>query len=138
MRSLPFAMNAPRKKVLLVDDSKTILLQERMILGNGPWELVVALDGEEAVEKARAELPDLILMDVVMPRMNGFDACRLLHSRDETAQIPVIMVTTRSEIESVEAGYESGCADYVIKPIDPQELIAKVESFLGGADVHPC
>ena len=127
-------MNAPRKKVLLVDDSKTILLMERMILGNKPWEIVVALDGEEAVEKARAELPDLILMDVVMPRMNGFDACRILRAGSATARIPVIMVTTRGETESVVAGYESGCADYVMKPIDPQELLAKVESYLGDSD----
>ena len=132
-------MNATRKKILIVDDSKTILLMERMILGNGPWELIVAFDGEDAVEKARAELPDLVLMDVVMPRMNGFDACRQLRTHGETAHIPVIMVTTRGETESVEAGFESGCADYVMKPIDPEELIAKVESYLeGGRDVLPC
>jgi DNA-binding response OmpR family regulator len=130
-----------RKKLLLVDDSKTILLMERMILGNGVFELVTALDGEEAVQKARAELPDLILMDVVMPRMNGFEACRQIRAHAETSQIPIIMVTTRGEIESIEAGYESGCADYVIKPIDGLELLAKVQSFLGCAgddDVRPC
>jgi DNA-binding response OmpR family regulator len=135
-------MTVSRKKLLLVDDSKTILLMERMILGNGSYDLVTALDGQEAVEKARAELPDLILMDVVMPRMNGFDACRCIRNGETTAEIPVIMVTTRGEIESVEAGYESGCADYVIKPIDAQELLAKVRSVLGegndgGADVLP-
>jgi len=136
-------MSTQRKKVLLlVDDSKTILLMERMILGGGAYELITALDGEEAVEKARAELPDLILMDVVMPRMNGFEACRRIRSGVATADIPVIMVTTRGEIESVEAGYESGCADYVIKPIDAQELLAKVQSYLGensdgGSDVRP-
>jgi len=136
-------MNVPRKKVLLVDDSRTILLMERMILGNGAYDLVTALDGEEAVEKARAELPDLILMDVVMPRMNGFEACRCIRSSAATARIPVIMVTTRGEIESIEAGYQSGCADYVIKPIDAQELLAKVQSYLddvvsGGGDALPC
>ena len=136
-------MSTQRKKVLLlVDDSKTILLMERMILGGGAYELITALDGEEAVEKARAELPDLILMDVVMPRMNGFEACRRIRSGVATADIPVIMVTTRGEIESIEAGYESGCADYVIKPIDAQELLAKVQSYLGensdgGSDVRP-
>jgi DNA-binding response OmpR family regulator len=125
-------MTCPRKKlVLLVDDSKTILLMERMILGGGAYDLITALDGEEAVEKARAELPDLILMDVVMPGMNGFEACRRIRSGEATSEIPVIMVTTRGEIESVEAGYESGCADYVIKPIDAQELLAKVQSYLG-------
>ena len=136
-------MSLPRRKVLLlVDDSKTILLMERMILGGGAYELITALDGEEAVEKARAELPDLILMDVVMPRMNGFEACRRIRSGEATSDIPVIMVTTRGEIESVEAGYESGCADYVIKPIDAQELLAKVQSYLGensdgGSDARP-
>ena len=136
-------MSTKRKKVLLlVDDSKTILLMERMILGGGAYELITALDGEEAVEKARAEVPDLILMDVVMPRMNGFEACRRSRSGVATADIPVIMVTTRGEIESVEAGYESGCADYVIKPIDAQELLAKVQSYLGensdgGSDARP-
>ena len=136
-------MDIQRKKVLLlVDDSKTILLMERMILGGGAYELITALDGEEAVEKARAEVPDLILMDVVMPRMNGFEACRRIRSGVATADIPVIMVTTRGEIESVEAGYESGCADYVIKPIDAQELLAKVRSYLGensdgGSDARP-
>jgi DNA-binding response OmpR family regulator len=123
-------MELPRKKVLLVDDSKTILLMERMILGNSAYDLVTALDGEEAVEKARAELPDLILMDVVMPRMNGFEACRRIRGGAGTAAIPIIMVTTRDEIESVEAGYESGCAGYVIKPIDARELLATVRSFL--------
>ena len=130
-----------RKKVLLVDDSKTILLMERMILGNGLFELVTALDGAEAVEKAKAELPDLILMDVVMPRMNGFEACRRIRSHAETSQIPIIMVTTRGETESIEAGYESGCADYVVKPIDGLELLAKVQSYLGdpaeGSDARP-
>jgi CheY-like chemotaxis protein len=136
-------MSLPRRKVLLlVDDSKTILLMERMILGGGAYELITALDGEEAVEKARAELPDLILMDVVMPRMNGFEACRRIRSGEATSNIPVIMVTTRGEIESVEAGYQSGCADYVIKPIDAQELLAKVQSYLGetidgGSDARP-
>lgn len=129
---VPVSMSIQRKKVLLlVDDSKTILLMERMILGGGAYELITALDGEEALEKARAELPDLILMDVVMPRMNGFEACRHIRSGEATSEIPVIMVTTRGEIESVEAGYESGCTDYVIKPIDAQELLAKVQSYLG-------
>jgi len=120
-----------RKKLLLVDDSKTILLMERMVLGNGRFDLVTAVNGEEAVQKARSEMPDLILMDVVMPRMNGFEACQHIRADAVTADIPVIMVTTRSEMESVEAGYENGCADHVIKPIDAEELLSKVQSALG-------
>ncbi len=120
-----------RKKILLVDDSSTVLLMERMILSKNEYDVVTARDGQEGVEKALAEKPDLILMDVVMPRMDGFEACRKLRERDDTKAIPVIMVTTRGELASVETGYASGCNDYVTKPINGLELLAKVKSCLG-------
>jgi CheY-like chemotaxis protein len=84
-----------RKKILLVDDSSTVLLMERMILSKSDYDVVTAKDGQEGVEKALSEHPDLILMDVVMPRMDGFEACRRLREQDATKEIPVIMVTTR-------------------------------------------
>ncbi len=120
-----------RKKILLVDDSSTVLLMEKMILSKHDYELVLARDGQECVEKAVAERPDLILLDVVMPRMDGFEACRKLRELEETRAIPVIMVTTRGELVSVESGYSSGCTDYVTKPINGLELLAKVRSCLG-------
>ena len=124
-------MTTPRKKVLLVDDSKTSIFMERMILGGGPYEIVVATDGLEGVEKALAERPDLILMDMVMPRMTGLDAVRELRARAETKDIPIIMVTTRGEGDNVEKGYEGGVNDYVTKPIDGVLLLAKVRDYLG-------
>ncbi len=120
-----------RKKILLVDDSQTSLFVERMVLKNGPYELVTACDGQDAVEKAAFHRPDLILMDVVMPRMSGFEACRELRRRSGTETTPIILVTTRGESGSVEAGYQSGCSDYVTKPIDGLELLAKVKNYLG-------
>ncbi len=120
-----------RKKILVVDDSATTLMMEKMILRKGPYDLVTASDGVEAVERAVAERPHLILMDVVMPRMSGFEACRALRGRDETAGIPIILVTTRGEGENVEAGFASGCSDYVTKPIDAVELMAKIKNQLG-------
>jgi DNA-binding response OmpR family regulator len=120
-----------RKKILLVDDSSTVLLMERMILSKSEYDVVTARDGVEGLEKARAERPDLILMDVVMPRMDGFEAVKQLRAEDATRAIPVIMVTTRGELTSVEAGYASGCNDYVTKPINGLELLAKVRSCLG-------
>jgi DNA-binding response OmpR family regulator len=120
-----------RKKILLVDDSSTVLLMERMILSKNEYEVVTAKDGQEGVEKAVSEKPDLILMDVVMPRVDGFEACRRLREREETRGIPVIMVTTRGELASVESGYSAGCTDYVTKPINGLELLAKVRSCLG-------
>jgi len=120
-----------RKKILIVDDSSTVILVEKMILSNGPYDVVSARDGQEGLEKAQSERPDLILMDVVMPRMDGFEACRRLRDAEATRGIPVIMVSTRGELKSVENGYESGCNDYVTKPIDGLELLSKVRSYLG-------
>jgi len=120
-----------KKKILLVDDSATILMMEKMVLAKFPVDLVTASDGEDAVTKAVAERPDLILMDVVMPKMNGFEACRRLREIESTRLTPIIMVTTRGEMENVEAGFGSGCTDYVTKPINAAELLAKVRNYLG-------
>jgi DNA-binding response OmpR family regulator len=120
-----------KKKILLVDDSATILMMERMILTKIACDLVTATNGEEAVAKALAERPDLILMDVVMPKMNGFDACRRLREEETMRSTPIIMVTTRGEMENMENGFESGCTDYVTKPIDTVVLLAKIRNYLG-------
>ena len=118
------------KTILLVDDSETILMMERMILGKTGYRLVTAKDGEEAIVKAVTEKPALILMDIVMPKLGGFDACRAIRQNPETRSIPILMVTTRGEVENVENGYLSGCNDYVTKPINGIELIAKLRNFL--------
>jgi len=120
-----------KKKILIVDDSQTVLLMEKMILSKGPYVIVTAANGEEAVAKAAAELPDLILLDVVMPKMNGFEACKRLREQECTSATPIIMVTTRGEESNVETGYASGCTDYVTKPINGPELLAKLRGFLG-------
>jgi DNA-binding response OmpR family regulator len=104
---------------------------ERMILNKAGYELITAKDGQEAVSKAASERPDLILMDVVMPKMNGFEACKQIRANDVTKAIPIIMVTTRGEAESVEAGFENGCDEYVTKPINGLEIVSKVKSALG-------
>lgn len=119
------------KKILLVDDSNTVILMEKMILAKGPWEIAVAKDGQEGVEKAAAEKPDLIVMDVMMPRMTGFEACKALRAKPSTAAIPIILVTTRGEQESVRSGFEAGCNDYLTKPIDGAEFLGKVRRHLG-------
>ena len=121
-----------KKKVLVVDDSPTAMFMVTTILKREPYEVVKAHDGQQAVEVAVLERPDLILMDVVMPRKTGFEACRELKQREDTKSIPVILVTTRGEGENVEAGFESGCNDYVTKPINAQELLAKVRDHIAG------
>lgn len=119
------------KKILLVDDSATVLMMERMLLSVERIELVTAANGVDALTKAKTERPDLILMDIVMPKMNGLDACKALREDLETKHIPIILVTTRSEIASVEQGYANGCNDYITKPIDGAELLRKVRSLIG-------
>ena len=120
------------KKILLVDDSKTALMLEQLILGAKPnYTIISAQDGQEAVEKALAESPDLVLMDVVMPRMNGFQACKQLRSNQATCGIPVILVTTKGREEDVETGFEHGCSDYLTKPIYEHELVNMVKAYLG-------
>jgi DNA-binding response OmpR family regulator len=119
-----------RKKILLVDDSGTILMMEKMILSREPYDILTAKDGREAIEKVAVERPDLVLLDVVMPDLTGFEVLRHLRERDETRSTPVIMVTTRGEGANVEAGYASGCNDYVTKPIDSMELLTKIRNCL--------
>lgn len=119
-----------KKKILLVDDSGTVILMERMILAKGPYDLVTASSGEEGVKKAMAERPDAILMDLVMPGINGIEACRQIREREETRDIPIIMVTTKGELLNVERAYETGVNDYVTKPINAIELLAKLNNVL--------
>ena len=118
-----------KRKILVVDDSRGASMATYILLGS-KYECISASNGAIAVEMAFAEKPDLILMDVVMPTMDGFKACRQIRMRAETNGIPIIMVTTRGEAINVETGYESGCDDYVTKPIDRSELLTKIENLI--------
>ena len=119
-----------RKKILVVDDSRTVLLVEQGLLSR-TYDVLTATDGVEGLHAALDHRPDLILLDVVMPRMSGLQALAALRAREETRDIPVILVTSRGELESVEAGYRGGASEYVLKPIHAAELLAKVRSCLG-------
>jgi DNA-binding response OmpR family regulator len=119
-----------KKKILLVDDSGTILMMEKMILSREPYQLVTAKDGQEAVEKALAERPDLILLDVVMPHLTGFEVLKRLRAEEATKSTPIIMVTTRGESENIDTAFAAGCTDYVTKPIESSDLLSKIRSHL--------
>ena len=121
-------MNA---KVLLVDDSSTALLMgETVFREHTSYEVVTARDGEEGLQKALAEKPDLILLDVVMPKMDGFAACREMRKQECLKSVPIVMVTSRGEPTNVEKGYRSGCNAYLTKPINAHELLEVVHMFL--------
>jgi len=118
-------------KILIVDDSRTTLLMEEMLLKQyTKFDVILAHNGQEAVQKALAELPSLILMDVVMPKMGGFAACREMRRQEKLRNVPIIMVTSRGEPDYVESGFECGCNDYLTKPINCNELIQLVKGYL--------
>jgi DNA-binding response OmpR family regulator len=117
------------KRILLVDDSNTALLMEQLILRKAAYDVEVAHDGEEGFDLATTHKPDLILLDLIMPRMNGIATCAKLRAHEATRDVPIIMVTTRSELDHVESSYRSGCTDYVTKPINAPELLGKVRNL---------
>jgi CheY-like chemotaxis protein len=118
-----------RKKILLVDDSATILLLEQRILGPF-YDVITAKDGSSAVVKALAEQPDLIVLDMIMPGMDGLSACQALRAEQATRQTPIVMMTSQKEESHVKAGYRSGCSAYLTKPIDGPALLATVRGYL--------
>ncbi len=131
-RAWSIAMEAEtrKKKILIVDDSSTVLIMEEMLLRRR-YEVLKATGGAQALRIVADEHPDLILLDIVMPNMDGIEACRLLRAIGPAKSIPIIMVTTRGEQRVIDAAYASGATDYVTKPIDQKELLRKIEHHLG-------
>jgi len=121
-----------RKTVLLADDSNTILMMEKMLLARENYNLVIAKDGQEAYDLALSEKPNLIVLDVVMPKLTGFEVCQKLRQQEQTRTTPILLMTTRGEEENVKKGYEAGCSDYLTKPINAAEFLAKLRLHLLG------
>jgi len=118
------------KTVLVVDDEKFVRELIKIKLGRCGLTVIEAENGFEAVETARTRRPDLILMDVMMPKMNGFEACEKLKTIPETARIPIIMLTARGEQDNQVKGVSLGAADYISKPFSPQKLAELVIEIL--------
>ena len=120
------------KTILLVDDSATSRMKSRMIFANmKQYAFLSACDGKEGVEMALERKPDLILMDVEMPRMNGIEACRALRENAATRRTPIVLLTMRCEDAAVKEGFDSGCTEYMFKPVNAQKLIAVLKRHLG-------
>ncbi len=117
-------------QILLVDDDKELLAALEVKLLKEGYRIDTAPDGEVALEKIRANLPDLVILDVNMPRMNGMEVCRALRSDDKTRDLAVIMLTARDDEVDRILGLEFGADDYVTKPYNPRELILRVKGLL--------
>jgi CheY-like chemotaxis protein len=119
-----------KKRILIVDDTETVLMFEKMMLA-GEYDVRVAKTGKEALRSVAESRPDIVLLDIVMPEMDGITTCRQLKSDPATREIPVIIVTTKGETEKVEAAFTAGCNDYLTKPINRLNLLEKINEFLG-------
>ena len=120
-------------KVLVVDDSPTIVEMVKLILENAGHEVIIASDGIEALNMARSESPDLIILDVMLPKMQGYQVCRLLKFDENYRDIPIIMYTAKGQNESKDTGMKTGADEYLVKPVDPDVLVETVEKWLGEA-----
>ena len=116
--------------ILIVDDSPTEVFQMKKALEQGGFRVEAAADGEEAIRKAREMHPDLILMDIVMPGMDGFRATRQLANDPETRAIPIIMVTSKSNESDRVWGMRQGAVDFLVKPVTPAQLREKAQAAL--------
>ena len=117
-------------KILVVDDIPVNIQLLQAHLGHAGYETVVASNGEEALREVQRSKPDLVLLDVMMPKLDGFETCRILKSNQKTHYIPVIMVTALNEIEDKIKGIEAGADDFITKPFNKLELLARVKSLL--------
>lgn len=118
------------KKILVIDDlpENVFLIQDR--LEREGYEVITAFDGKTGIERAKSELPDLLLLDVMMPEMSGFEVCKILIADPSTSRIPIILVTAKTEAEDIKEGLEAGAFDYIKKPFNRIELLARIHSAL--------
>jgi DNA-binding response OmpR family regulator len=117
--------------ILIADDDPDILALVSFRLERAGYEVVQARNGEEAVEVALARRPDLAVIDVMMPRIDGYEATRQLRQQEETSRMPIILLTARVQEEDIARGFDAGADDYVRKPFSPQELGSRVQAALG-------
>lgn len=118
-------------KILVVDDEVYILHILDFSLGAEGFEVITANNGELAIEKAKQEKPDLIVLDIMMPVLDGYETCRRLKRQSETKNIPVVLLTAKGRDVDKRLGYEVGAVDYIVKPFSPNRLIERIQEILG-------
>jgi two-component system alkaline phosphatase synthesis response regulator PhoP len=119
-----------RTQILIVDDELDTLLPVKRALELEDFNVIEAQDGAEALEKVRTEIPDLVLLDLMLPGINGFEVCQRLKQDEATSSIPIIMLTAKGETSDKVEGIEIGADDYVTKPFDLSELKARIKAVL--------
>jgi DNA-binding response OmpR family regulator len=119
-----------KKRILLVDDEQDISEVVKMRLEANDYEVIVAYDGQEALDKAHQEKPDLMILDLMLPKIDGYKVCRMLKLDDKYKNIPIILFSARAQESDKEMGKDVGADAYLTKPFDPQALLGKIKELL--------
>ena len=119
------------KKVLIVDDEQNIAISVEFLMLHEGFEVVVAHDGEEGLAQIRAHRPDLVLLDVMMPKLNGFEVCKAVRADPTLAGVRILMLTAKGRAAEIDKGISLGADAYISKPFATRELVAKVKELLG-------
>ncbi len=118
------------KKILIVDDEPDTVELAKMVLSYEGYDTAIAYDGEEALEKIRHEIPDLVLLDIKMPKKDGLEVCRELKQDPEYKHIPILMFTAKAHNRDLELGWEAGADDYITKPFSGVALLERIRTHL--------
>lgn len=123
-----------KKKILIADDEKDIRTLVSQILGEEKYKIYFASNGREAIEAANANKPDLLILDLMMPEIDGVEVCRCLKQNKDTKKIPIIMLTAKTGVADKIEGFVTGADEYITKPFDPSKLETTVEKVLRRAE----
>ncbi len=118
-------------KILVVDDEAYIVHILEFSLGMEGFEVVTAFDGEEAISKAERERPDLVVLDIMMPKLDGYETCRRLKENDKTKNIPVILLSAKGRSMDQRVGLDAGADEYITKPFSPRKLVERIRAHIG-------
>ncbi len=117
-------------KILVVDDEPPIVRLMEFILARQGHEMLIAVNGQEALDKVRAHQPDLVLLDIMMPRIDGYEVARTLRADPATATLPIIMLSAKAQEEDIQKGIDVGVDEYITKPFSPEQLVGVVGDYL--------
>lgn len=120
-----------KKKILFIDDEADLVKVVTFRLERAGYEVISALDGQEGLDKARGEKPDLIVLDLMLPKVNGYKVCRMLKFDEKYKYIPIVMFTARAQEADKKMGKEVGADAYIVKPFEPEILLSKIKELLG-------
>lgn len=120
------------KTILIIDDEPDMVYAVEMQLKANNYKVITAFDGEKGLEKARSKKPDLIILDLMLPKLDGYKICRLLKFDEKYRKIPIIMYTARGQEEDKNLGYEVGTDVYLVKPFEPKVLLENIHDLLSG------